>query len=209
MAFTRKFLKALGIEDDKIEEIMTSHIEVVNALKQERDGLQEKVDSLDDVQKQLNDANKKLKAYEDSGDDSWEQKYNAEKEAKEKAENDLKDYKATVEAEKTLENKKSIYKNFLKEAGISEKRLDTILKVTDMSKIELDEDGKIKNAENVKKSVQEEWKDFIVTQGEQGARTATPPENNGGTGSSGQSRAAQLAAKYHEGLYGAVNKKED
>ena len=35
MAFTRKFLTSLGIDEDKIETIMTAHIEVTDALKAE------------------------------------------------------------------------------------------------------------------------------------------------------------------------------
>ena len=64
MALTRKFLKALGIEEDKIEEIITAHGETVAALKdeidkaeqsakdsaaaaQERDKLQKRVEALE------------------------------------------------------------------------------------------------------------------------------------------------------------------
>lgn len=202
MPLTRKFLSALGIDGDKIDEIISQHQSTLEDIKRERDSYKDKAETVDDIQKKLDDANKKLKSYEESGDDSWEQKYNAEKTAKEKAENDLKTYKESVEAEKALESKKAIYKDLLKEAGISEKRLDAILKVTDLSKIELDKDNKIKDADNVKKSVQEEWKDFIVTQEEKGANVGNPPANNGGNNSGGLSRAAQLAQKHHESLYG-------
>ena len=207
MPLTRKFLSALGIDGDKVDEIINQHQATLEDIKRERDTYKDKAESVDDIQKKLDDATKKLKTYEDSGDNSWEEKYNAEKTAREKAENDLKDYKATVEAEKALESKKSVYKDFLKEAGISEKRLDAILKVTDLSKVELDKDNKIKNADDLKKSVQEEWKDFIVTQEEQGANVGNPPANNGGNGSGGLSRAARLTAEYHANLYGT--KKED
>lgn len=202
MPLTRKFLSALGIDGDKVDEIINQHQATLEDIKRERDTYKDKAESVDDIQKKLDDATKKLKAYEDSGDNSWEEKYKAEKTAKEKAENDLKDYKTSVEAEKALENKRSVYKAFLKEAGISEKRLDAVLKVTDLSKIELDKDNKIKDADDVKKSVQEEWKDFIVTQEEQGANVGNPPANNGGKVTGGLSRAAQLAQKHHESLYG-------
>ena len=36
MALTRKFLKALGIEDDKVDEIITAHSDTVNALEDGR-----------------------------------------------------------------------------------------------------------------------------------------------------------------------------
>ena len=37
MALTRKFLAALGIEAEKVDEIITAHAETVDALKAERD----------------------------------------------------------------------------------------------------------------------------------------------------------------------------
>ena len=43
MALTRKFLKAMGIEDEKAEEIISAHVETVNGLKGERDALQEQL----------------------------------------------------------------------------------------------------------------------------------------------------------------------
>ena len=37
MALTRKFLSALGIEEAKIDEIISAHADTVNALKEQRD----------------------------------------------------------------------------------------------------------------------------------------------------------------------------
>ena len=45
MAITHKFLKALGIEEDKAEEILTAHLETVNAIKAERDELKSNKES--------------------------------------------------------------------------------------------------------------------------------------------------------------------
>lgn len=208
MAFTRKFLTALGIEDDKIEQIIDAHTEVTNALKKERDALQEKADTVDEAQKELKKAQKKLKEYEDaeSGESSWQSKYEAEKTAKEKAEKDLADYKADVEAKETLASKQNAYKALLRDAGVSDKRFDSIVKVTDFEKIELDENGKIKDSANVTENIKTEWGDFIQKKSEEGAKVGNPPTNNGGNGTGGLSRAAQLAAKHHESLYGAPNK---
>ena len=38
MALTRKFLSALGIEEAKIDEIISAHVDTVNVLKEQRDG---------------------------------------------------------------------------------------------------------------------------------------------------------------------------
>lgn len=49
------------------------------------------------------------------------------------------------------------------------------MKVTDLSSVEL-EDGKIKNADDLKKSIKEEWADFVVTTKQKGADTKDPPQ---------------------------------
>lgn len=46
MALTRKLLRSMGIEDEKIDQIIDAHTETVNALKDERDGLKDAADRL-------------------------------------------------------------------------------------------------------------------------------------------------------------------
>ena len=74
----------------------------------------------------------------------------------------------------------SAYKSLLKEIGISEKRIDAVAKLAELDKIKLDKDGKIEGSDDLKKSLSEEWSDFIVKDGKEGAETSTPPENKGG-----------------------------
>lgn len=209
MALTRKFLSAMGIDDDKIDQIIEAHSDTLKGLKAERDNYRDKVEEADELQKKLDKANEKLKEYEDSKNDegSWKTKYEAEKTAREKAENDLKDYKTAATAKELLSNKQTAYKNLLKEAGISDKRFDAILRVTDFDKIDLDDNQKIKDADKISDAIKEEWKEFITTTSVQGAGTATPPANNGGNSSGTPSKAAQAAEKYYADLYGT--KKED
>ena len=71
MAFTRKMLKALGIEDDKIEQIIEAHTEVTDALKADRDKYKEDAEQLPHVQDELD----KLKEKVDKKD-PYEDKYN-------------------------------------------------------------------------------------------------------------------------------------
>ena len=63
---------------------------------------------------------------------------------------------------------------------MSEKRMDAILKVSDLDGFDLDEEGKIKDAKKVTEAVKEEWADFIVKESTKGAETSTPPANGGG-----------------------------
>ena len=97
----------------------------------------------------------------------------------EKVKKEFDDYKREQMQKETKSAKESAYRELLKSAGISEKRIDSVLKVTDLSSVEL-EDGKIKNADDLKKSIKEEWADFVVTTKQKGADTKDPPANNGG-----------------------------
>ncbi len=198
MALTRKMLAAMDIPAEKIDEIISAHTETVNAIKEERDNLKADVDRLDTVEKDLEKAQKRLEEYE-SGD--WENKYNNLK-------GEYDTYKTDVETKATKAAKESAYKQLLIDAGISDKRIATIMKVsgTTLDGLKLDKDGKIENAEKLSESVKEEWADFIVTEGKKGADVTDPPANNGGEGQQ-PSRAAQLVAQYHDEHYG--KSKED
>lgn len=167
MAFTRKMLKAMGIEDEKIDQIIDAHSETVDALKAERDGFKEDAAKLAAVQKELDE----LKA---KGDDGYKAKYEAEKAAHDAL-------KADIAAKETKKAKTDAYRELLKGANIDEKRIATILRAEapTIDKIELDADGKIKNAEQYTESIKSDWADFIVTQSAKGTNTATPPANGG------------------------------
>ena len=65
---------------------------------------------------------------------------------------------------------------------MSEKRLDAVLRVSDVDSVELDEKGTIKGADKLTESIKSEWADFIGTTSIQGAQTATPPASTGGNG---------------------------
>lgn len=171
MGLSRKFLAALGIEAEKIDEIINAHSETVEALKEERDSYKEKSEKFDKVQKDLDAANKKIEDL--NKDDAYKVKYDAIKE-------EFEDYKKGVETEKTNTNKKAAYKALLKEVGISEKRIDAVAKLVELDKIKLDKDGKIEGTEDLKKALAEEWSDFIVKDGKEGAGTSTPPGKNDG-----------------------------
>ena len=167
MAFTRKMLKAMGIEDEKIDQIIDAHSETVDALKADRDTYKEDAAKLAAVQKELDE----LKA---KGDDGYKAKYEAEKAAHDAL-------KADIAAKETKQAKTEAYRELLKGANIDEKRIATILRAEapTIDKIELDADGKIKNAEQYTQSIKSDWADFIVTQSAKGTNTATPPANGG------------------------------
>ena len=167
MGFSRKMLKAMGIEDEKIDQIIDAHSETVDALKADRDAYKEDASKLAAVQKELDE----LKA---KGDDGYKAKYEAEKAAHDAL-------KADIAAKETKKAKTDAYRELLKGANIDEKRIATILRAEapTIDKIELDADGKIKNAEQYTASIKSDWADFVVTQSAKGTNTATPPANGG------------------------------
>ena len=67
MALTRKMLKAMSIEDEKIDQIVDAHTESIDALKEERDTYKADAEKLAAVQKELDNLKK------DGGD--WKTKY--------------------------------------------------------------------------------------------------------------------------------------
>ena len=170
MALSRKFLAALGIEAEKIDEIINAHSETVEALKEERDSYKAQAEQADKLQKDLDAAKKNIE--ELNKEDAYKVKYEAIKE-------DFDNYKKGIETEKSNNNKKAAYKALLKEIGISEKRIDSVAKLVELDKIRLDKDGKIEGSDDLKKSLAEEWADFIVKDGKEGAGTSTPPTGSG------------------------------
>lgn len=186
MALTRKMLEAMGVDEKAIEQIIEAHSETVNALKAERDGYKGNAAKYESVQKELDE----LKAAaEKGGKDPYKVKYEALKE-------EFESYKNDVSAKETKSAKENAYRALLKSAGISEKRIDTVLKVSDMDGVELDKEGKIKNSDKLTEQIKADWSDFIVKETETGAQTPNPPANNGG-----KMTRAEIYAKDEKGRY--------
>lgn len=158
---TRGYLRALKIEDeDTVTAILDAHTETTSAL------LRYKTDAekLPGVQKELDDLKKQVA---ENGDAGWKEKHDA-------VVKQFNDYKADQTAKEAKAAKETAYRALLKEAGVNEKRIDAVLRVTDLDKIEL-EDGKIKGADEVKNTIKTEWAEFISVPGQAGAGMAKPP----------------------------------
>lgn len=156
------------------------------------------MDKFDEVQKELDELKK---TSENNG---------KLKEDFDKLKKEYESYKSEQDAKATKAAKEDAYKKLLTEAGVSEKRVATILKVSDLSKIEFDKDGNVKDADKHKENIKTEWADFIAkASGTKGADVPTPPKANGGDGKPVISRAAQIEASYHKNLYGEMKKGEN
>lgn len=167
MALSRRMLKGMSLTDEQIDTIIEAHTETTDALKEERDSYKADAAKLPAIQQELDDLKSK-------GDDGFEKKYN-----------DLKaEYDQYKQEQADRANKAAIesaYKALLKEAGVSDKRVAAILRVTDLSGAKLDKDGKLKDSDKMVESIKSEWSDFIQTADVKGADTKTPPKNSGGS----------------------------
>ena len=168
MALTRKFLKALGIEDDKIDEIVAAHGETVTALKAEIDEAKQGASGLDAVTKERDRYKADLEALQKTSGDA----------AKVQAEYDA--YKAQVEKDKTAAQKGAALDAVLKEAGVERESFRTQLgKGWDMDTIEL-EDGKVKDKAALISRIKADYPDFIGTAHTEGTKPLTPLHGDNG-----------------------------
>lgn len=166
MAVTRKYLKSIGLNEDQIEGVIEEHTASLEGLKNEVEKYKDDALRLPTVQKELDEMKK------GDGED-WKGKYEAEKTAHANT-------KSEYAAKETAAKVKSAYRAMLKEAGVADKYLDTVLKATDMTGMKLDKDGKLEDVDGLAKSAKSEWADFIQTTKTKGASVATPPGNTGG-----------------------------
>lgn len=190
MGLTRKSLTAMGIEAEKIEQIIEMHTETVSALKEQisslKDDLAEQkaqAEKLPTIQKELDFLKAKVEA------DAKEREGKDYDKLKEEYDN----YKAEQEKKEEREAVKKAYSEFLKDIKVSDKGIAKILKYTNLDEIELTKEGKVKNAGNLKTSIEDEWSEYIVTNDTKGADTPTPPTNTGGN--TGMSKKEIMAIK--------------
>lgn len=181
MAFTRKFLTALGIEADKVDEIMSAHVEVTDALKAQINDSKDEADKLTKVQAELD----KLKA---SQKDMAEKLSAAEKERDEikgkydTATADLDKIKAENAERESTERSKKALSDYLKEQKYSETAIKLINRNGFHKSVEFDDDGKPKNLDAVLKTIQadDDFAGFTPKVKESSHAPANPPKNTGG-----------------------------
>ena len=106
------------------------------------------------------------------------------------------DYKAGQEAKESRAAKESKYREILKAAGIPEKRVAAVLRVSDLDSVELDDKGEIKGADKLTESIKTEWADFIPTTRTKSPTVDTPPEGGEPAKKAPSSLAQALAERY-------------
>lgn len=192
MAFTRKMLKAFHLEEDIIEQIMSAHTEVTDALIADRDKYKADAEKLPKVQDELDQAKESLKtANKDGGE--YKTKYETEHAALEKLQKEVSE-KAT--AEKT---DKALY-DWAKAQGYSDNGAKKIIKYGGYrSRIKFDKEGNPTNLDELKDDVSAEWGEY---KGETKTETHKSGEPMTGGTEPKKSVAAQYYSDYQSRVYG-------
>lgn len=166
MALTRSMLKAMGIEPEKVDEIIGAHVESIDALK---DQISELKESAKETEK-LRSENERLKEEKPDGDE-WEQKYQSEHEA-------FENYKKEIKTAETTRMKMDKFRALLTEVGLTGKLAETIIKTQDMDKIVLTSEGELDGVKTLKESLESDWKDYIGESHKGGTNHENPPAGN-------------------------------
>lgn len=163
MALKKSDLRAVlknenATDEEKISEILDLAHAEVDAIKTERDNLKTQLDE--------------AKNGNDTKASEWETKYKNEHDAFEK-------YKADQAQAVELKAKENAYKQLLTDAGVSNKLVDLVVRASakQISDIKL-KDGKIEGADELTKSIKNEYKDYIVDTEKKGANLPNPPKND-------------------------------
>lgn len=165
MSLTRKFLKALGIEEDKIEEIVTAHGETVAGLKDEIEKAKQGAESLAAVAEERDKLKQRVEALEKASGDAA------------KVQADFDAYKKQIETDKANAGKKALVKKALEAAGANPAALDLMLGTVDLAKVELSGDA-LKDADAVLKPIKDAHAGLFGTVQQNGTPPINPP---GGT----------------------------
>lgn len=162
MSLKRSTLRAMGIDDEKIEEIIAAHSETVNSLKDEIAKYKADAEKLPELQKRLDEVESSTLQ------DDYE-----------KLKKEYEDFKNDVKNKETRVAKETAYRDMLKEIGISDKVIPSIIKVTDFNEVELDRENNIKNKPDVAEKIKRDYDGFIVSQNVVTEKPETPIENKG------------------------------
>lgn len=181
MAFTRKMLKAFGLNEEQIESVMEEHVAVVDGLK----AYKADAEKLADVQAQLDKAKQDLTDAQAKHGDSA------------KLQKELDDLKKKIADGEVNAKKDAAFDALAKEAGIGRESFRKVLrKEFDLSKEELDETGAFKNAAAIKDKITKDYGDFAGHQQQGGTDPKKPPA--GGADGAPKSLLGALTERYNK-----------
>lgn len=167
MALTRAVLKGMGLAEEQVNVIIDEHVSTLDGLKSDRDKFKAESERIPDLEKEIEELKSKISSMDT---DDWQGKY-------EKEHAEYEQYKIKVAEDQRISQCKVLYRNLLKENGVGESHIDSIIKVTDFSNIKIDKSGNLVDADKHSENIKSEWAGFITSKSAQGAGVEDPPEN--------------------------------
>lgn len=216
MALTRRMLTAMGIEAEKIDQIIEAHTESTEALKSKVEEAEEKAQKSRDEAAKVPDLEKQIEELKaaDKGDE-WKFKYDEAKAEADRLQGDVdklkgekstieeefENFKQGVETDRANAEKLELYKGLLREIGLDEKRVDKAAKLKSLDELTV-EDGALAGYEELKKAEAEEWAEFIPQpRGTHGQNVPNPPQG-GNVPEGADPEIAKMLRQRHDDLFG-------
>lgn len=163
-AKVREILSAAGVDSEHmsaaVDAIIDGNVASIDALREDVARYKAEAEKLAGVQKELDD----LKT---SNDSMWKQKYDTEHDA-------FEAFKKQSAEEKAHAEKVELYRALLRSEGVADKRIDSVIKVTDFSGVVV-KDGKLDKVDKLKEVIKTEWADFIMSTSTKTATVDNPP----------------------------------
>lgn len=163
MSLTRKSLSAMGIEGEKMEQILDMHLETVNGLKDQISTYKTDALKVPEISKKLEELEKAQQ-----NPDEYKAKYEQESKA-------FEDFKKQIETEKVNSTKKSAYTKLLEENKIKQSKWDLIMRTVKLDDLKLKDDTTLENSEDLNKGIVTDWADFVEHEVVKGVAVARPP----------------------------------
>lgn len=183
----RKIVEASDEDVSKSEKIQ----QILDLLHTEVDTVKDELDEARESLKKSEDRVKELEKNAGDNSNDWKDKYEKERDA-------FKQYKKEQSDKEALVKKTTAYKELLKQANVGESTFDSVIKASRdaINALEFDEEGKLKNSDELMNAIKTDWAGFIVRDSQKGADTQKPPRNSGG-----KLTNAEIYAKDEHGRY--------
>ena len=166
-AKVREILSIAGVDSEHmsaaVDAIIDGNVASVEALREEVAKWKAEAERLAGVQKELDD----LRA---STDSEWKQKYNTEHEA-------FEAFKRQTAEQAAHAEKVELYRELLRSEGVAERRIESILRITDFSGITV-KNGQLDKADDLRAGIRTEWADFIMSTSTKPTSVDTPPDGH-------------------------------
>lgn len=160
---TRKFLVALGIEAEKVDQVVEAHSADMNEIKEERDTALEAAKGIPDVTKQRDALQKELDDLKAKAPDAA------------KVQKDFDDYKLQVETEKATAKAGAALRKALLDKGANEAAVDLMVSAHDMKTVEMDGDN-LKDVDATVKPFMDKHAGLFGTESSEGVPGGKPPK---------------------------------